>query len=116
MKDKLIKTIREVPIADKTYPEYVEALAEKLIKADGWISVEDCLPDVGADYLVTIKMKYAWETEWEYHTDVASWGCYHDDEIDGEWCTFNDWCEGQEVHITHWMPLPEPCRESEDTE
>ena len=31
MRDKLIKTIREVPIADKTYPEYVEALADKLI-------------------------------------------------------------------------------------
>ncbi|MEE0969200.1 MAG: hypothetical protein U0M06_07530 [Clostridia bacterium] len=31
MKDKLIKAIRKVPIADKTYPEYVEALADKLI-------------------------------------------------------------------------------------
>lgn len=32
MKDKLIKAIREVPIADKTYPEYVEALADKLLE------------------------------------------------------------------------------------
>lgn len=32
MKDKLIEKIREVPIADKTYPEYVEALAEKLLE------------------------------------------------------------------------------------
>ena len=31
MKDKLIKTIREVPIADKTYPEYVEALADHIL-------------------------------------------------------------------------------------
>lgn len=31
MKDKLIKVIREVPIADKTYPEYVEAVAEKIL-------------------------------------------------------------------------------------
>lgn len=31
MRDKLIKLIREVPIADKTYPEYVEALADKLL-------------------------------------------------------------------------------------
>ena len=32
MRDKLIKTIREVPIADKTYPEYVEAVADKLLE------------------------------------------------------------------------------------
>ena len=30
MKDMLIKAIREVPITDKTYEEYVEALAEKI--------------------------------------------------------------------------------------
>ena len=34
MKDKLTKAIREVPIADKTYPEYVEAIADKLIAED----------------------------------------------------------------------------------
>lgn len=31
MKDKLIETIRAVPIAGKTYEEYVEAVAERLI-------------------------------------------------------------------------------------
>lgn len=31
MKNKLIETIRAVPIAGKTYEEYVEAVAEKLI-------------------------------------------------------------------------------------
>ena len=30
MKDKLIETIREVPIVGKTYEEYVEAIAERL--------------------------------------------------------------------------------------
>lgn len=30
MRDKLINLIRSVPIADKTYPEYVEALADKI--------------------------------------------------------------------------------------
>jgi hypothetical protein len=34
MKDKLIKVIREVSIADKTYAEYVEAVADKLIAED----------------------------------------------------------------------------------
>ena len=31
MKEKIIETIRAVPIAGKTYEEYVEAVAEKLI-------------------------------------------------------------------------------------
>ena len=31
MKQKIIETIRAVPIAGKTYEEYVEAVAEKLI-------------------------------------------------------------------------------------
>jgi hypothetical protein len=72
-----------------------------------WISVEERLPDVLDDYLVTIKLKYAWETEWEYDVDVASLvveGGY----IDGIWDTLHDWIEGQECHVTHWMPLPEP--------
>ena len=92
-----------------------KAEIEALNKYEGkiknkWISVEDRLPEVGGDYLVTIKMKYAWETEWEYHTDVATWGCGPED----AWCTLNDWCEGQEVHITHWMPLPDPCESEEE--
>lgn len=36
MKEKIIETIRAVPIAGKTYEEYVEALAERLI-AEGVI-------------------------------------------------------------------------------
>lgn len=31
MKDKLIEIICSVPITDKTYTEYVEALAERLV-------------------------------------------------------------------------------------
>ena len=31
MKDKLIETIRAVPIAGKTYEEYVEAVADRLL-------------------------------------------------------------------------------------
>lgn len=41
MKDKLIKTIREVSIADKDYPEYIEAIADKLIAEGYIICVED---------------------------------------------------------------------------
>jgi hypothetical protein len=71
-----------------------------------WIPVEERLPeDKMADYLVTIKQKYPWETEWEYYTDKATYGGSY---IDGLWDTEYDWIEGQETHVTHWMPLPEP--------
>lgn len=50
MKDKLIETIREVPIAGKTYEEYVEAVAEKLayqaeVRLGEWETVPDYQPD-----------------------------------------------------------------------
>jgi hypothetical protein len=31
MKGKIIETLRSVPITDKTYEEYIEALAERLL-------------------------------------------------------------------------------------
>ena len=65
-----------------------------------WISIDERSPECGT-YFVVVKCKYAWETEWEIHTDVAF---LNEDE---EWETFNDWDEGNEVVITHWMPLPE---------
>jgi predicted lipase len=34
MKDKLIEILRSVPITDKTYAEYIEAVAERLIAED----------------------------------------------------------------------------------
>ena len=75
-----------------------------------WISVKDRLPEEGDSYIVAGKMRLQGEP-WEYFTDVAaSHGCY----IDGFWDTFNDWVEGNETHITHWMPMPEPPKEEED--
>lgn len=73
-----------------------------------WISVAERLPEIGASYLVVVEEKYPHETEWNIHVDVAG---SHGDYIDGFWDTFNDWNEGQEVHITHWMPLPDPPKE-----
>lgn len=73
-----------------------------------WNSVDDGLPEIGDSFLVVVKEKYPHETNWNIHVDVASsFGEY----IDGFWDTFNDWNEGQEVHITHWMPLPDPPKE-----
>jgi hypothetical protein len=78
--------------------------------ADKWISVEDKLPDIYESCIIMVATKYAWENKWRRDTDV---GCLNDD---GEWDTWNDWDEGNEVVITHWKPLHELPKESEDTE
>lgn len=84
----------------------MRAAADRM-EDEGWISVEDRLPDDGCTYLVVVKLKYEWETEWEYHVDAGT-RVFCNGYIDGIWDTANDWDEGQECHITHWMPLPEP--------
>ena len=70
-----------------------------------WISIEENgLPKDGDDYIVAGKYRYQGE-DWEYFVDVAG---SHGDYIDNFWDTFNDWDEGQEeIHITHYMPMPE---------
>ena len=69
-----------------------------------WIPVTERLPEYGVDCIVTVKQKYTWQTDWEYFVDLGWRGDY----IDGAWDTANDWDEGQETHISAWMPLPEP--------
>ena len=73
-----------------------------------WISVKDRLPEIGDSYLGVVKEKYPHEAKWNIHVDVAA---SHGKYIDDFWDTFNDWDEGNEVHVTHWMPLPEPPKE-----
>lgn len=74
-----------------------------------WISASEKVPDELGLYYVTVKERFSKTSDWNYHCDIAS---SYDDYIDGFWGTFNDWHEGQEVHVTHWMPvsMPEPCR------
>lgn len=94
------EAINTILVDGKTISEWIE-----LLKGFRWISVKDRLPEDGDSYLVVVKEKYDHEPEWRYHVDVAS---NYGDYIDGYWDTFNDWKEGQEVHVTHWMPIPLP--------
>lgn len=75
-----------------------------------WILVSERLPELFENCFVLVKMKYDWEEKYEYNVDAGYYvGKYG--YIDS-FNTFNDWNEGQEyIHITHWMPLPEPPRE-----
>ena len=83
------------------------------IQSNKWISVDERLPEGPGDYLVAIKLKYEWESEWEYDTDVAAFSL-REGYIDGMWDTLNDWIEGQQCHVTHWMPLPEAPKGGEE--
>lgn len=70
------------------------------------------LPTSIDSYLVVVKYKYAHEKEYHYDVDVATYDPYGPYAyIDGCWNTYNDWDEGQQyIHVTHWMPLPQPPR------
>jgi hypothetical protein len=79
-----------------------------------WIPVTERLPEVCDIYLVVVKSKYDCEKEYSIDTDVATYYPYEERDIndwyiDDCWNTYNDWNEGQQyLHVTHWMPLPEP--------
>lgn len=74
-----------------------------------WIPVTERLPEVIDTYLVVVVSKYDYEKEVSIDTDVATYNPYEGGYIDNCWNTYNDWDEGQQyLHVTHWMPLPEP--------
>ena len=80
-----------------------------------WIPVAERLPEVEDEYLVVVKYKYDHEKEYSVDTDVAMYSPYQGGYIDNCWNTYNDWNEGQQyLHVTHWMPLPEPPKEVSD--
>lgn len=81
-----------------------------VVNKQQWIPVSERLPDLYEECFVLVKMKYDWEEDYERNVDS---GCYVGENgyIDG-FNTYNDWNEGQEyLHVTHWMPLPEPPKE-----
>lgn len=90
--------------------------ASKVVEIDQfnkWIPVTERLPEIGGCYIVALKYKYDFEKEYTYDTDVATFHFGYDrGYIDGQWNTYVDWDEGQQyLHVTHWMPLPEPPKE-----
>ncbi len=73
-----------------------------------WIPVTERLPVRCTTCLVTIQDNL--DGECVCYVDAA---CFDDEDggIDGLWNTFHDWDEGQEIHVTHWMPLPSAAEE-----
>ena len=104
---------------ENLYKCYTYTKADHLI-ANGvtvqkWIPVTERLPEAVDSYLVVVKYKYDWEDEYDIYVDVATYNPYEKAYIDDCWNTYNDWDEGQQyIHVTHWMPLPEPPEEVKD--
>lgn len=126
MREKLIELLESAESAvywNSSDKGFIEKIADHLI-ANGvtfatdnnagckWIPVSERLPEVVDSYIVVVKCKYDWEKEYEIGVDIATYDPYSGNPyIDGCWNTYNDWNEGQEyLHVTHWMPLPEPPR------
>ena len=84
-----------------------------------WVRCEDRLPDEIDPYLVSGKMKYDTDKEYEYFVDIADYTkvehCDYMGKFGGFFQTYNDWYEGQqEYEILAWRPLPEQYKENED--
>jgi hypothetical protein len=74
-----------------------------------WIPVTERLPEKRGRYLVVTQIKYVWQSEYRYFTDIAEYDPYGDGYIDGCWDIPDDWDD--DIHVSHWMPLPEPPKE-----
>ena len=78
---------------------------------DGWISVEDKLPDEDGEYIVYAQDESSLPNEGIWYENVVVVAYYRFD----EWTWYED---GNDYDITdivtHWMPLPEPPRMEEE--
>lgn len=67
-----------------------------------WVLISEKLPDYMSDVLVVGRMRYAWEKDYTYFMDYAS---FHPDDV---WYLNNDWYEGQqEYELLCWSYLPD---------
>lgn len=99
--EDIIALLRKSPV--QIYQESaVEVITDD--KEQAWISVEERLPDTCGAFLVVVKAKLLWKSEWEYSVEMA---CFNVSKIP----SVNGWeyepVDGYEHIITHWMPLPE---------
>lgn len=97
-KDELVKALSYD--RDQYEKGYINGYSAGL-NADKWISVEERLPEENGSYLVVGKTKTAFTSH--FYKKLIIHGKVFSAHFSNK-------------YITHWMPLPEPPRESEDTE
>ena len=80
-KDKLIEAIREVPISGKTYEQYVEAIADKLLDIGVIVPIKIGDNEGTTDYAVkvtTVEVRYVKADNHDEALDKARLGdCEH---------------------------------------
>lgn len=111
-KDKLIKKInaeidawaksRMCMTADELL-ETIEEFEEEAQPDNGWISVDDRLPEAIYDCLVW----YSCDTPFGKSKSVDITYCSR-----GDWCTKH--LNGDNIVVLYWLPLPEPPKEVEN--
>lgn len=105
-----------IPTENNNCVSVAVALLENEPQTQEWIRCKDRLPEEEDMYLVSGKMKYASEKEYEYFIDFADYRKDFPYAYKGEYGphfdTYNDWYEGQdEYEILAWMPLSDPLEE-----
>ena len=79
-------------------------MGAEALRASGWISVKDGLPDSQADVLVVAYWHERWQTMIGWHSDAGK-----------KWRVITPHGERAPGGVTHWMPLP-PAPEVENAE
>lgn len=110
-KEKIKEILRAVPIAGKDYPEYIEALAERLKDEkiiyshipSPWIRADRRLPEDGETVLVWFEyFRYG-----DYNCPFQMYGLSLT--INGKWSGIvNDTTGWKDLKIIAWQPLPAP--------
>lgn len=88
----------------KDCADIAEQLYHEGYRKQAWISVDERLPEEYGDYLVAVKAKKLWETEWEHGVSAACYVISEIPDVNGWHIEIED---GYQYEITHWMPLPE---------
>ena len=92
----------------REFDEAKQIVIKALEQEPKWIPCSERLPEIGDTVIISGKMKYKGDKDYEEFVDVAIF------EVTQRFETFNDWYEGQdEFEIVAWQPLPEPYEESD---
>ena len=107
-RQEAIKELENISWSDRGM-EAIYMAIDILEQEPKWIPVTERLPEIGDTVIISGKMKYKGDKDYEYFVDVAFFEPWQG------FSTFNDWYEGQdEFEIVAWQPLPEPYKESEE--
>lgn len=96
----------ELKYEDLCNPILMEKAADAIeeLQKPQWISVEERLPEENEKVLTFARFKH----DGSWWMDITSWTGVTNHDIP------KFWGYGEEMVVTHWMPLPEPPKEETD--